>query len=398
MKTKFRLFFLASIFALNLVAAPWDGVTKTAWNSVVGVNDGTSIDKPFLIDTPEQLAKLAELVNTGQSYAGQYFKLNANLDLGNFNWTCIGNTNSFSGNFDGNWHTISNLSITKWSQNIGLFGYVNSATIKNLGIESGTITCGGSNAGAVVGQSIGTASALTVISNCYNKANLIYGASDPRVYLGGIVGLMLNNSWVDHCYNQGNITNNGSVSSNQTGGIVGAIATNSTVFSCYSSGIIIGNNNKGGIVGSNWSACSFAYYDADVCVGTGAATQAMGNTANTANVTGMTTANMKAAAFVTTLNGVGNSWVANTGNYPILSNADTTTDVKTFERDKVKIYAHNNSIMIERAIIGTNYIVSDFTGRTIVRGVVNDFYVQIPLSYSNVYIIIIGDKATKICI
>ena len=121
MKTKINLLLFLSLFSFNVFSAPWDGVTKTDWIVTLGVNDGSSVDKPFLIDAPEQLAKLAELVNAGNNYAGKFFKLTTNLDLNNQNWTCIGDINSFSGTFDGNWHYITNLSITKWSNNIGLF-------------------------------------------------------------------------------------------------------------------------------------------------------------------------------------------------------------------------------------------------------------------------------------
>ena len=318
MKIKLRLLVLLNVFSLCVSAVPWDGISKTAWNNVSGVNDGTSADKPFLIETPKQLAKLAELVNAGNNYSGVFFKLTADIDLGNKNWTCIGDVNAFSGNFNGNWHTISNLSITKWTNNIGLFGLINSATIKNLGVESGTITCGGNNAGALVGQATGTVLNLSVISNCYNRATVVKGASDQRLYIGGIAGLLQSYTTIDHCYNMGNVTNDGHANSSQTGGIAGAVATGSTIFSCYSTGIVIGNNIKGGVVGSNWSATTYAYYDADVCIGTNAATQAMGNTANTANVTGLTTVNMKAASFVTTLNVTGNSWIASMGKYPVI--------------------------------------------------------------------------------
>ncbi|MDD2797146.1 MAG: glycoside hydrolase family 99-like domain-containing protein [Bacteroidales bacterium] len=262
----------------------WDGVTTTAWKVVPGVNDGTSADKPFLIETPEHLAKLAESVNAGNSYAGSFFKLTANLDLGNKNWTCIGGVNPFSGNFDGDGHSIANLSITKWTPNIGLFGLITSATIQNLGIESGSIVFGGSNAGAIVGQATGTATKLSVITNCYNKASLVKGATDPRLYIGGIAGLLYNNSRIDHCFNRGNISNDGNINSNHTGGIAGAVATNSTVFSCYSTGTVMANNIKGGVVGSNWSATTNVYYNADLNFSANAATQAIGNKTSTVKV------------------------------------------------------------------------------------------------------------------
>jgi len=279
MRTKIYILFLLNVFSITVYSSThvWDGTTKTSWSNVAGVNDGTSIDKPFLIETPEQLAKLAELVNSGNSFTGVYFKLTSDINLGNMNWTCIGSVNPFSGHFDGDNHHISNLSITKWSNNIGLFGLINSATITNLGVESGTIVFGGSNAGAIVGEATGTKTNLSVISKCYNKANLIKGATDPRIYIGGIVGILSNNSKIVYCYNKGNITNDGNVNSSNTGGIAGAVATNSTVFSCFSTGLIVGNNIKGGIVGSNWSATSNVFYNTDLCIGANAATQAIGN-------------------------------------------------------------------------------------------------------------------------
>ncbi|MDD2797149.1 MAG: hypothetical protein PHV20_01000 [Bacteroidales bacterium] len=381
-----------------VLIAKWDGITKTDWTVVAGVNDGTSPEKPYLIQNPEHLARLADLVNGGQTYSGKYFKLTANLDLNNKAWTSIGGVIAFSGVFDGDWHSISNLSITKWTQNIGLFGYITSATIKNLGIESGLLTCGGSNAGAIVGQATGTAGNLSYISNCYNKANLVKGATDARTYFGGIAGILLNYSTIDHCYNRGNITNDGNASSNQTGGIAGAVATGSTVFSCYSTGIVIANNIKGGVVGSNWSATSYAYYDADLCVGANAATQAMGNTANTANVKGLTTSEMTAAAFVTTINAAGTNWVANTGSYPLLSVGIVTPINSHISDNAIHIYATNHLISVDGATIGSDYLVSNVTGAILSKGIITDSKNQLTISQPGIYIVRVGNRTSKICI
>ncbi|WP_119173519.1 two-partner secretion domain-containing protein, partial [Aliarcobacter cryaerophilus] len=55
---------------------------------------------------------------------------------GTNNWMAIGDSgNSFTGKFDGLGHTISNLNIDKSSVNYqGLFGYTNSALIRNIGL------------------------------------------------------------------------------------------------------------------------------------------------------------------------------------------------------------------------------------------------------------------------
>jgi len=391
---------ISPYFAGNTWEIPtgWDGVTTTNWTIMPSVNDGKSAATPFLIENPEHLAKLAELVNSGNSYSGTYFKLTADLDLTNKNWTCIGSGSTpFSGTFDGNGHTISNLSITKWSNNIGLFAQINSATIKNLGIESGTIVCGGSNAGAIVGTSTGAANSLSYISDCYNKAIVMCGATDPRVYIGGIVGILLNNSWLDHCYNKGDITNNGNVSSNYTGGIVGAVASNSTVVSSYSAAKVIANTSKGGAIGVNWSAGLHVYYDTDLCIGTDAATQAVGNNTNTGDIRGLASTELKAAAFVSTLNSVGGSdWTAINGNYPILYWERISTDINFHKQNGFKVFSHNSSISIVGATNGNLFIITDIMGRTIRQGKINENSVDIDFPNKGIYVVRIGEYSTKL--
>ncbi|MDD2797147.1 MAG: GLUG motif-containing protein [Bacteroidales bacterium] len=323
MKTRLKSLCLAgltSLFFMTINAAipVWDGMSSANWVSKPGVNDGSSADKSFLIESPEQLAKLAELVNKGESFAGKYFKLTTDLDLNNRNWAGIGGQKPFSGIFDGDGHIVKNLFVMKWSNNIGLFGKIVSATIKNIGVESGSIVCGGSNAGGIAGEATGTAAAPSTISNCYNKANLKCGSTDPRVYIGGIVGILLNNSNIDHCYNKGNITNDANISSTQIGGITGAAASNSSVTSCYSTGLVVGNNAKGGVVASNWAAVSNVYYDSELCVGANAATQAIGSASDAYNTKGMKSSDMKSSSFVALLNAGGNQWISGNGDYPLL--------------------------------------------------------------------------------
>ncbi|MDD2797148.1 MAG: glycoside hydrolase family 99-like domain-containing protein [Bacteroidales bacterium] len=382
----------------------WDGVTKTMWKSVAGVNDGTSINKPYLIQSPEHLAKLAELVNGGNAYSGTFFRMVADIDLGNHNWTCIGDaTHPFSGNFDGNWHKITNLSITKWSNFMGLFGAISSGTIKNTGIESGLITCGGSYAGGIVGQASGTTSAQSYIHCCYNKANLVKGATDPRVYLGGIAGLLLSNTKLDFCYNQGNITNDGNAGSSNSGGIVGAIAGSSSVLNSYSTGIVVGNNVKGGVLGSNWASISNTYYNTDLCVGTNAATQAIGSSANTANVKGKTTLEMKDSTFVALLNAGDSLWKAVVSDYPTLSGTSIPTfrsviSSAMFENNSLRVYVNQHYVNVREAPMNTDYQVTDYMGRSIRHGKIDTSSFRFELPNSGIYIIRVASKTLKFII
>ena len=90
------------------------------------------------IASAEALADLATIVNTnGDTCSDIEFVLTNDIDLSEYsNWTSIGtSSNKFQGTFDGQGHVISNL--TRVDDTIrdcfGLFGYINNATIKNLG-------------------------------------------------------------------------------------------------------------------------------------------------------------------------------------------------------------------------------------------------------------------------
>ena len=51
---------------------------------------GGTQDNPWLISTVEDLQKLAETVNDGESYSGKYFIQDTDLDLMGITWEPIG--------------------------------------------------------------------------------------------------------------------------------------------------------------------------------------------------------------------------------------------------------------------------------------------------------------------
>ena len=55
---------------------PWDG-TSASWTN----GDGSS-EKPYLIENGQHLAFLAEQVLAGETYAGKFFLLTKDLDMG----------------------------------------------------------------------------------------------------------------------------------------------------------------------------------------------------------------------------------------------------------------------------------------------------------------------------
>lgn len=156
----------------------WSNGTTDIANNLWG-----SQNNPYVIGTKDQLTRLSSIVggtsalNSTKSdtyvyvqaqsgdYSGAYFKLADNIpSVGNI--TPIGvNTHPFKGNFDGNNKTISGLNISVAGNNVGLFGYISGATIKNLTVN-GSVK-GSSNVGGVVGYALNS-----TIENVTNNASI----------------------------------------------------------------------------------------------------------------------------------------------------------------------------------------------------------------------------------
>ena len=191
---------------------------------------------PYLIRSIDDLNLMSEIINNDTTYESAYYKLTTDLDMSGIDFNPI---TRFTGVFDGDQHYILNLNINTPSlENTGLIGFLNGGTIKNLGIESGTII-GGNHTGALVGRTM-----YANIINCYSKAD-VSGAND----VGGIVG-MFNNSTIANCYVWGNISGEVTV-----GGIAGGAnrsidpATSTVLDNCYSRASVVGSQHIGAVVG-----------------------------------------------------------------------------------------------------------------------------------------------------
>ena len=113
---------------------------------------------------------VAEQVNTETTtFEGETILLTADIDLKNENWAPIGYWVTFNGTFDGQDHIISNLKHhgTEADCYVGLFGYTENATIKNLTINNVDIKLVADNswAGGHMGALVGNIDGTTVIEN-----------------------------------------------------------------------------------------------------------------------------------------------------------------------------------------------------------------------------------------
>lgn len=152
----------------------------------IHVGDG-SLMYPFTIKNEIELAK----IGTDEKYTlGSSYILINDLDMSSYeNWQPIGISLSkpFTGSFDGNFKSISNVKITS-ATNAGLFGAIDSsAVVSNLILNNAEYNGSFDNAGSIAGQSKGIIRLCKV--NNFKLTNTKENSNN-----GGVVGYMINNS------------------------------------------------------------------------------------------------------------------------------------------------------------------------------------------------------------
>ena len=287
-KTRNRLISVGIALLLFIAAAVLIIPTTTASAASFSGGDGSS-GNPYRISTAADLAAIAQQVNNSgiAHYDGVYFKLYKDINLGGMEWAPIGKNDStywFNGNFDGDGHTISNLTITQKTDGgfLGLFvcsrGTIKNLFIKNVninaaygekaagaicaanygtiekcGVDSGTIVDKSSGIGGISGRNYGT------ISQCYNKADL----TTENGKAAGISGMNYQGT-IENCYNAGTITQTGTNENYLAGGIC-SDNNGGIVKYCLNFGKVISANGVGYGVSKDNGTVTECYYDEDVC-------------------------------------------------------------------------------------------------------------------------------------
>ena len=191
-------------------------------------------------------------------------------------WNPIGGSHPFKGIFDGNGHTVSDLYINSSGYNLGLFGQVDGAEIKNVTVQgnvTGFYEEGNSQSGQYVGLVLGVGTSNTKLENCESVGSVagyknvggiagivpnggtitmctnratVTGLGQNSEYVGGIVGY---GQGFSLCANFADITSEGS----SVGGLAGQLNPNSQgqgMSDCMNVGNVIGKQNVGGLAGS----------------------------------------------------------------------------------------------------------------------------------------------------
>jgi hypothetical protein len=236
---KSRIFFSIACLSVSAYALTYSGGSGTLSN-------------PFLISTAADVNSIGVDPNDWN----KYFKLTADVNMSAYSssqYKIIGNTTKpFTGTFDGNGHTISNLTYTNAVFNyyyLGMFGYTSYATIKNLGLENVNINGHCAGAGALVGyQDNGTD------SNCFSTGSVsVFStwSSISATYAGGLVGSM-NKGTIKSCFSECSVNSVFYVSRvSYAGGLIGNQYI-SSILNCYSTGSVYASSSSayaGGFIG-----------------------------------------------------------------------------------------------------------------------------------------------------
>lgn len=158
-------------------------------------------------------------------------------------WTPIGETsgtgtNAFAGTFDGQGHTISDLSITtlpSGAVRTGLFGTTYGGVVKDFTIKGSiTLSAGNSGTNSGIGGAIGATKNRTAVSGVTSYVNISNTSANALVHVGGVVG-ELYSSTAKQCLYFGSI--NLQNASDSIGGVVGYI-NNSEIGYCANLGTV----------------------------------------------------------------------------------------------------------------------------------------------------------------
>lgn len=258
---------------LNLTASAasvWDGSTKSSGLTLSG--------RTYYINSANDFAYFLSSIAGGTDYSGKTVVLNTDIDFNNKDttsslWPNDKKKNAFSGTFDGQNHSVTNINISQWdvrydsTHRLGLFRYVKNGTVKNLNLsgsvktnycswKKGLKTHKNEPAGAAI--CIGLTEGTCTIENIHVTNSEVQGYN--RV--GGVIGEHSSDNAADLTIRNCTVDANTKISASNAdcGGILGKNSTSKTVYfyNCENNADINVNTPAGGMMGYNEG---FGYYE-----------------------------------------------------------------------------------------------------------------------------------------
>lgn len=239
------------------------------------------------ISSAEGLAWLSVLCNglhnqEPRTFEDKHISLTTDISLAGYRWRPIGENKApawryFSGQFDGNNHSISDIYINDSKSFHGLFGlvyidgYAADCFIKNTRMVGGSVSSiqgdveyeGYSTNQSCIGGLAGEVYRATEVSNCHSSVNVsglgavgslighafiqngemnimncsATGSVSGREGCGGLIGRVYGNINVKNCYSTGNVyMHPGEINAWYRGGLIGNFMCDAYVYNCYSTG------------------------------------------------------------------------------------------------------------------------------------------------------------------
>ncbi|MBQ8687786.1 MAG: hypothetical protein IJ512_04460 [Ruminococcus sp.] len=223
----------------------WDGTVDTDWYN--------ETDTIFTLETAEELAGFAQLVNDSvDTFAGKEVRLGADIvfnadadpdawkqweNLPAANWVPIGReyASPFKGLFDGGGHTVSGLYSMVTEGAAGLFGFSGSGSqIWNVRLENSYVCSQDTYAGGICAYSN-----YAMLQYCINDADV----SSEHYIGGGVLGVSMGGQTIN-CMNTGDV-----YGARAAGGVQGEQCARSYTSACYNGGTVTASENAGGITG-----------------------------------------------------------------------------------------------------------------------------------------------------
>ena len=205
----------------------------------------------YLIYDAESLAAFSEKVSKNSSkddFSGKTIRLMNDIDLSGHNWTAIGTSGySFNGTFDGQYHTITNLTYpTEYDK--GLFGYTNGATIQNVTVSTlvasiDRLDTTSQSAGGLVGRAIDTRIENSTVSGGQITSIQAYSTC------GGISGILDGTSTVKNCTASDITITTNNLSMQYAGGFVGEVKSGASVTQCSANNVSVTSDLGGMAIG-----------------------------------------------------------------------------------------------------------------------------------------------------
>lgn len=171
--------------------------TPDGWGSFSYVHVGQA---SFHIDSPEKLQVLHEIINVGHMYGqiGSVY-LDADIDMSAYQWDCgmgVSEEEAFEGEFYGNGHTISNLTIDTDNYG-GFFSHYGGHFLTDVTFKNCTFKCDRADLSqypdGVLGCVVGESSALYMRNVCLDNCEIVSNFKTN----GFLIGRCLTSGGVD---------------------------------------------------------------------------------------------------------------------------------------------------------------------------------------------------------